>query len=75
MTCPRCGYGNHSVAKCPEVREEYHGVPRDHFDEEDEEDSGVTLRDGESRDDSAHARRNAAMLRMAKAEMEGEDHE
>jgi len=65
MTCPRCGFGNHPVSECPERLEEYHGVPSDHEDEE----SGVSLRDGETRDDdNVHARRNAAQLEIAKEE-------
>ena len=69
MTCPRCGGGNHRSAVCPEVREEYHGVPRDHFDEDDESNS-VSLRDEESRDDNVHARRNAAQPAIAEDETE-----
>ncbi len=65
MTCPRCGFGNHPVAECPERLEEHYGVPSDNFDEEDESDH-VSLRDGETRDDSnSHAARNAAQLAMA----------
>lgn len=62
MTCPRCGIGNHAVAECPDRLEDYHGVPSDH----QEDDDSVSLRDGETRDDTnTHARRNAAQLAMA----------
>jgi hypothetical protein len=38
------------------------------------EDFGTAeLREGESRDDDAHARRNAEMIRQAREELESED--
>jgi hypothetical protein len=36
MVCPRCETANHPVDECPERHEEYHGLPSDHFDADDD---------------------------------------
>lgn len=46
MTCPYCETGNHPVAECPVRLEEYHGVPDDHFDGDDEDDDREVATDG-----------------------------